>query len=208
MKNHRLFLYSPGNMLGMGLACLGPVLLFAGVVDRGWWLVSLAAHGAGVAAGMLFFRGVTVERQAEMSFEELNWFLEKLMREHGKKLPTEALAHLQSIHESLEVALPRVQEVFEQSGSAGREWSVFRQVVLKYLPETLGNYLRLPATYAAMHKVGDTGKTPRILLAEQLDVLDRELKKTVQSLFESDANKMLVNSRFLEGKFRQATDFL
>jgi hypothetical protein len=79
--------------------------------------------------------------------------------------------------------------------------------VFPYLPETLGNYLRLPATYAAVHKFGNTGKTPKLLLAEQLKVMDSELQITVQSLFENDATRMLVNSRFLESKFEKATDF-
>jgi hypothetical protein len=208
MKQLRLFFYSPGNLLGMGLACIGPLLLFTGVVDKVWWLASIGAYGVGFAAGLLFFPDAVIEQQAEMSLDDLQSFLERLLREHTKKLPSEAVAHLQSIHKSLTEALPRFKELFEQSGTAGREWLVFRQVILSYLPETLGNYLRLPATYAVVHKVGNTGKTPKLLLAEQLAVMDEELQKTVQMLFESDANKMLVASRFLEQKFEKATDFL
>ena len=207
MTKLRLFFYGPGNLLGMALACLGPLLLFTGVIEKGWWFVTAGAYGVGWAAGALFFREVALEQQTEMSLEDLQRFLEKLLQEHAKKLPVEAVSHLQSIHESLKAALPRFQELFERSGSAGREWQVFRQVILNYLPETLGNYLRLPATYAVLHKVGNTGKTPKLLLAEQLQVMDAELQKTVQVLFESDANQMLVNSRFLESKFEKATDF-
>jgi hypothetical protein len=58
-----------------------------------------------------------------------------------------------------------------------------------------------------VHKVGNTGKTPKLLLAEQLKVMDSELQTTVQSLFENDATQMLVTSRFLESKFEKATDF-
>lgn len=140
----------------MGLACLGPVLLFMGIIDKGWWFVSLGAYGAGFSAGMLFFQNVVREQQAEMSFAELACFLEDMQAEHAKKLPREAVEHLQSIHDSLNAALPRFQELFERSGSPGHEWLVFRQVVLNYLPDTLDNYLRLPSTYAAVHKVGDT----------------------------------------------------
>jgi hypothetical protein len=207
MTKLRLFFYGPGNLLGMALACIGPLLLFTGVIEKGWWLVSVGAYGAGWAAGSLFFREVAIEQATEMSLEDLQRFLEKLLQEHARKLPPEALVYLQSIHQSLESALPRFQELFELSGTPGREWQVFRQVILNYLPETLGNYLRLPATYAAVHKVGNTGKTPKLLLAEQLKVMDSELQITVQSLFENDATRMLVNSRFLESKFEKATDF-
>jgi hypothetical protein len=207
MTRLRLFVYGPGNLLGVALACIGPLLLFTGVIDKGWWLVSASAYGAGWAAGALFFREVAIDQMAEMSIEDLERFLEKLLDQHGRKLPAEAAQHLQAIRESLKEALPRFQELLDRSGTAGREWLVFRQVILNYLPETLGNYLRLPATYAVMHRIGDTGKTPRVLLVEQLEIMDAELKRTVQSLYESDANEMLVNSRFLESKFEKATDF-
>ena len=208
MTRLRLFFYGPNNLLGMALACLGPILLLSGVVEKGWWLVSGGAYGFGWAAGALFFRDAAIEQRAEMSLEDLQRFLEKMLRDHAKQLPAEAVTRLQSIYASLEQALPRFQELFERSGSAGREWLVFRQVILNYLPQTLGNYLRLPAAYAAVHKVADTGKTPKLLLVEQLQVMDVELQSTVKSLFESDANAMLVNSKFLESRFAAATDFL
>jgi hypothetical protein len=207
MTKLKLFFYGPGNLLGMALAWLGPLLLFAGVIEKGWWLVSAGTYLAGLAAGTLFFQRVAIEQQTEMSFEDLQRFLEQMLDKHASKLPAEAVTHLRSIHESLKAALPRFQELFERSGIPGQEWFVFRQVILSYLPETLGNYLRLPSTYAAVHKVGSTGKTPRLLLAEQLQVMDVELQNAVQKLFESDANQMLVNSRFLEQRFEKATDF-
>jgi hypothetical protein len=208
MRRLQLYFYGRSNLIGMGLACLGPILLFSGVVDKAWWLVSVSGYGMGWAAGALLFPATVIDQKADMSLADVQSFLDKLLREHSKKLPPEAVAHLQSIQASLAQAAPRFQELFEKSGRAGSEWLVFRQVILSYLPETLSNYLRLPATYAAVHKVGNTGKTPKLLLAEQLSVMDAELQKTVQSLFENDANQMLVTSKFLEQKFERAEDFL
>lgn len=208
MKNARLFLYSPGNLVGIGLACLGPLLLFSGVIDRGWWAVSVAGYGMGQAIGRLFFRNVEMVQKTEMTLQDLQHFLDRMLIEKGQRLPPEAFEHLRSISESLRQALPRFQELFGRSGSAGEEWLVFRQVILSYLPETLDNYLRLPGGYAASHLVADTGLTPRRLLCDQLSVMDSELQKVVQGLFESDANQMLVNSKFLEQKFRKAIDYM
>lgn len=208
MSKLRLYFYGPGNLIGMAMACLGPILLFAGVIDRAWWLVSLGAYGAGWAAGALFYEDVVVEQKVAMTLEDLQRFLCKLLAEHGKKLPQEAVAHLQSIHNSLVEALPKFHELFERSGSPGREWVTFRQVIVSYLPQTLGNYLRLPPTYAAMHKIGNTGKTPKVLLIEQLTVMDMELQAAVKQLFESDVTQMLATSKFLEQKFAKATDFV
>ncbi|MBC8737122.1 hypothetical protein F6X40_09910 [Paraburkholderia sp. UCT31] len=208
MSKLRLFFYGPSNLSGMALACIGPLLLLAGVIDKGWWAVSAGAYGCGWVAGSLFFQNAVIEHRAEMSLEDLQSFLQKLLRDNSSKLPADAVQHLKSIHDSLEQALPRFKELFETSGSAGQQWLMFRQVILNYLPETLGNYLKLPATYARVHKVGNTGQTPSQLLIAQLDVMDIELQNATQALFESDANKMLVNSRFLESKFGKATDFL
>lgn len=208
MSKWRLFFYSPSNMLGCALACFGPVLFMAGVIGTGWWMVTLLAYALGFVAATLLFPAADFEHRTDLTLEDLQHFLEKLLRDHAKSLPDEAVLRLQSIYDSLTQALPKFKEMFEVSGAGGREWMTFRQVILNYLPETLGNYLRLPRAYASMHKVGDTGKTPRMLLVEQLTVMDDELQSAMKSLFDSDINQMLVNSKFLEGKFGKATDFL
>ena len=208
MMKLRLFFYSPNNLLGLTLACLGPVLLLSGLIGKGWYVVSACAYAVGWLSSEVFFTQAVQEQKTELTLDDLQSYLEKMLRENAKKLPDEAVARLTSIHESLQQALPRFKEMASVSGSGGREWLVFRQVILSYLPQTLGNYLRLPPAYAAMHKVGDTGKTPRALLVEQLGIMDEELQTTTKSLFESDVNQMLVNSIFLEGKFAKATDFL
>lgn len=204
----RLFFYSPNNLLGLTLACLGPLLLLCGVIGKGWYLVSALAYGLGWTASAVFFTQAVLEQKTELTLDDLQSFLEKLLNDHAKHLPDEAVARLQSIYTSLVQALPRFKEMAGITGSAGKEWMVFRQVILSYLPQTLANYIRLPTAYAAMHKVGDTGKTPKVLLVEQLSIMDTELQTTAKSLFESDVNQMLVNSKFLDSKFGQATDFL
>jgi hypothetical protein len=208
MTNLRLFFYSHNNLLGLGLACIGPLLLLGGVLGKGWYLVSAMAYGMGWAASAVFFTKAALVQKANLTLDDFQSFLETLLRENLRQLPDPAVVHLKSICESLEQALPRFKEIASTTGSAGKECLVFRQVILNYLPQTLANYLRLPTAYAARHKVGDTGKTAKTLLIEQLGILDAELQATAKSLFESDINKMLVNSKFLESKFGHATNFL
>lgn len=207
MTRFWLFFFSTNNLLGMAAACLGPILLMAGIIGPGWQVVTLLAYVVGWVTGKVFFPDAAIEQKRELSLDDLQRVLETILKEHAKALPDEARASLQSIYQSLEAALPRFKELFEKSGTGGQEWIVFRQVILSYLPETVNNYLRLPAAYAAMHKVGNTGKTPKVLLIEQLSVMDTELQSAVRSLFESDAQKMLINSKFLESKFTKALDF-
>jgi hypothetical protein len=208
MQKLRLFLFSQYNLCGLAVACIGPALVLADVIGRGWPLVSMLGYGVGYAGGVLLFPQAVIEQQAEMSLEDLQGFLSKLLREHSNRLPQEAVAHLKSIADSLEQALPRFKEMFESTGTGGEGWMVFRQVILSYLPQTIGNYLRLPAKYAATHIVGNTGKTPHVLLVSQLKAMDTELIRATQTMFESDANQMLIDTTFLERKFGRVSDFM
>lgn len=202
------YFYSASNLLGLAFASLGPLLYLGGVLGNGWGWVTLFAYGFGAVVATLVFPAPRLPASQDLTLDDLAAFLDRLLREHTHSLPVEAVERLRSIHDSLAQVLPKFREVFAAGAVGGREWLTFRQVILSYLPTILGNYLRLPRGYAHLHKVGDTGKTPRQLLVEQLTVLDEELHSAMNTLFESDLNQMLVNSKFLESKFGKATDFL
>jgi hypothetical protein len=78
--------------------------------------------------------------------------------------------------------------------------------VLRYLPETLANYVALPPVFRTTHALKD-GKTARELLSEQLGLLDGKMKEIVANVAGADAQALLVNGKFLEMKFQQP-DFL
>jgi hypothetical protein len=81
-----------------------------------------------------------------------------------------------------------------------------RETVLRYLPETLANYVALPPVFRSTRSLKD-GKTARQLLAEQLAVLDSTMGEIVANVAKADAQALLANGKFLEMKFRQP-DFL
>jgi hypothetical protein len=81
-----------------------------------------------------------------------------------------------------------------------------RETVLRYLPETLANYVALPPAFRTTHVLKD-GKTARQLLDEQLALLDDKLREVVANVAASDANALIANGQFLEMKFNQP-DFL
>jgi hypothetical protein len=81
-----------------------------------------------------------------------------------------------------------------------------RETVLRYLPETLANYVALPPAFRLTQPLKD-GKTARHLLGEQLGLLDAKLREIVANVASSDAGALIANGQFLEMKFRQP-DFL
>jgi hypothetical protein len=81
-----------------------------------------------------------------------------------------------------------------------------RETVLRYLPETLANYVALPPVFRNSHALKD-GKTARQLLAEQLALLASKMREIVTNVAGADAQALLANGKFLEMKFQQP-DFL
>jgi hypothetical protein len=111
-------------------------------------------------------------------------------------------AHLVSIRAAVSEVLPRLM------GARGADSDLYtvRETVLRYLPETLSNYVTLPPVFRGTRPLKD-GKTARQLLADQLEVLDSTMGEIVANVAKADAQALLANGKFLEMKFRQP-DFL
>src|SRR6266508_3672162 len=69
-----------------------------------------------------------------------------------------------------------------------------------YLPEAVGGYLRLPRQWADSRPV-DRGKTPLMLLVDQLDLLAATMDKVYDAVNRADAAELIAHGRFLEEKF-------
>ena len=72
-----------------------------------------------------------------------------------------------------------------------------------YLPEAIGGYLRLPRQWADTRPV-DRGKTPLMILVDQLDLLGRTMDKVFDAINSADAEALVVHGRFLQEKFGHA----
>jgi hypothetical protein len=187
-----LALYGTANIAGCALALLGPALLFAGVIGPGWLL------------GSAFGRAPELERRIEASLtvEQTLEHLDTLVMRVRPQLTAEMNSHLASVRSSVAEVLPRLV--------GGRHFDndlyTVRETVLRYLPETLANYVALPPVFRSTHALKE-GKTARQLLAEQLALLDDKLREIVANVAGADAQALLANGQFLEMKFRQP-DFL
>lgn len=196
-----LYLYGTPNIVGSIMGILGLALYFTGVIGAYWLLIVAGLYLIGVLVTPRREQ-FHLEIQQEMSVDEIRRQLNELVYTIQKRTPSEILAKVQSIKESIFSILP----VLATMRAGDRNVYIIRQTALDYLPKALQNYLNLPPAFASVHPVRD-GKTARQLLNEQLDILDREMKEIVVVVAANDTQKLLAHGRFLEQKFQQE-DFL
>jgi len=199
-----LFFYGNPNIAGCALALLGPLLLFAGVIGPGWLAITAGLYGVGWLLGWAGRRTPEVERLIEDSLTVGQTLerLDTLIGRVGPHLSADMNANLASVRTSVAEVLPRLV------GARSFDADLFtvRETVLRYLPETLANYVALPPVFRTTHALKD-GKTARQLLAEQLALLDGKMREIVANVAGADAQALLANGKFLEMKFQQP-DFL
>ena len=128
--------------------------------------------------------------------------LDKLVSQVHPLLTADMQQQLASVRTSVAEVLPRLV------GARSHDADLFtvRETVLRYLPETLANYVALPPVFRNSHALKD-GKTARQLLAEQLALLASKMREIVANVAGADAQALLANGKFLEMKFQQP-DFL
>ena len=196
-----LQLYSSANITGCAFALAGPALLFAGLIEHGWLLITAGLYAAGWLLGR---RAPELERHIEesLSIEDTLARLDAIIAGARPYLTQEMSASLASVRSSVAEVLPRLVG----ADAHNADLYTVRETVLRYLPETLANYAALPPAFRASHPLQE-GKTARELMTEQLGLLDGKLREIVANVAASDAQALLANGQFLEAKFREP-DFL
>jgi hypothetical protein len=122
-----------------------------------------------------------------------------LVRDAQGDLDPEAFERLKAVESTLVTVLGEMRNV----SGGDRDGFIVRQTVREYLPEALATYRALPADYATEVPL-QAGKTARDHLLHQLDLLHRALQEIAGRQDEDNARRLLINSRFLEGKFDQS----
>jgi len=200
-----LFLYSTPNMVGSLLAMGGLGLFFGGVIHAYWWAIVAGLYVAGVAGWPRSELAETAE-QAELSTEMLGQQVRRLVDSVAKGLPKEALDELHKIQSTLTELLPRLQQLQDRGVISGKDQFTVIETVRRYLPDTLGAYLRLPKFYAQMQTLSD-GRTASQVLTGQLKLLNTSLEEIAKNAFTGDAEKLVTNGQFLQSKFSEVTAF-
>jgi hypothetical protein len=200
-----LYLYSTGNIAGCLLAMGGLGLFFGGVIHAYWWAIVAGLYGSGVLAWPRSELAETAER-TELSTEQMAQQVRKLVDSVAKGLPKEALDELHDIQATLTELLPRLQQLQDRGVISAKDSFTVLETVRRYLPDTLGTYLRLPRFYAQMQTLAD-GRTAAQILTAQLKVLSASLKEIAKNAFTGDAETLVSNGRFLQAKFSEVTAF-
>jgi hypothetical protein len=122
--------------------------------------------------------------------------LDRLVAQARLQLPDDLVVHLYSVRCSIAQALPWLV----QGPAHEADLFTVRETVRRYLPDTLAHYQALPPAMRTTHAVKD-GKSARQLLAEQLALLDEEMRGIAAKVSSTDVQALLANGRFLEARF-------
>jgi len=167
------------------------------------------AIGGSTGAGVLGWPRSDLAKTAEeteLSSEMLAQQVRKLVDSVAQGLPKDSLDRLRGIQATLTELLPRLAEMRERGIISAKDSFTVIETVRRYLPDTLGAYLRLPRFYAQMQPLSD-GRTAAKTLFDQLTVLDTSLQDVAKSAFAGDAETLVTNGQFLESKFSEKLAF-
>jgi hypothetical protein len=197
-----LFLYSTANMVGSLLALMVIGCYLMGIINEGWFYLTVGAYVFGYLISPK--PSQTLQLSANPTPADILPVLDQLISHHGHKLPREGLDALQSIRRQLDELMPKLSQI--AGGQGGITLIELTHAITRDLPATLANYTALPGTFAQMHPIRD-GKTARVLLLEQLTVLNKAVETLSADLLSSDAERLANHGQYLEGKFGR-TDFV
>jgi hypothetical protein len=191
------YLMSNGNLAGCAAAATMTVLYLVGVIDSYWGVLSVVAYGA---AAVGFGRSAPPKQLPQGLDTQV--YLDWLRTQALPKLTGEASASLQRILDTATELWPRLKELQDQGLVQVENRTMLKQTLTQLLPEMVTNYLQLPAVYARTYKVN--GKTPQVLLEEQLTLLESHVMQIRDGVYSREVDKLLANGRFLQEKFDQS----
>jgi hypothetical protein len=137
-----------------------------------------------------------------LPFEAALEQFDRMVQSVAPQLQPAMLARLESIRGSVAEVLPRLVG----NDTVDESLYTVRETIVRYIPETLANYLALPPVFRLTRVLKD-GKTARDLLLEQLAMVDDQMKEVVGNVARGDVDALLANGQFLEARFRDR-DFL
>lgn len=190
-----LFLYSTQNLVGCSLAIAGLGLFFGGLIDDWWFFIVLGLYAVGWFA-VPRDHELELRVRNEATQADLTESIDDLLARSKAKLPHEAVERLTHIRSVVQDLAPKL---FTGEMAVNSAISL-TNAVTRDLPETVHNYLQLPTAFATLHVIHN-GKTCKQLLLEQLDLLNQQLSKIAESIYQEDAEALVINGQFLQEKF-------
>lgn len=208
MQRFWLYFYDLPNIFGLAcllVALLGYMAFVMLGADFGSAMVLLVAVVLAYPLGWLL--GVVLRKketllqfEQTLTAEQITTEMQRLLGKVKNRISPDAYTHLESIQASILSVLPQLVA----GQFANQDLFTVKKTVFDYLPTTLENYLKLPTAYANRHVIQD-GKTANTLLTEQLALIDTSMQQVVHSIYNDDAQALLVNERFLQGRLQEVS---
>ena len=148
-------------------------------------------------------KATTLLTTPALSKKDLERTLKKWFNDVAKQLPTDINKKVKRITNILLDILPHIPDI----NSSDQNIYMIRQITIKYLPETVNNYLSLSPNLVD-NKIITDGKTAKQLFMEQLDLLESELDEMLSGFHRNDSQRLLSHGRFLEEKFGRSDSWL
>lgn len=190
MNGIKRYLLSSSNMVGCSAAALVSFLFLLGVLNAYW--IGLACIAYTISA-LAFWRPATKSLAPGLdTMEYMAW----LSKEVVPNVPIESASTLIRILDVVNEIWPRLKEMQEEGLVQYSNREEIKQALTVFLPELVVNYLKLPSKYARTHKID--GKTPALLLEEQLKMLETHINAIRDNVYAKDVESLRTHGRFLK----------
>ena len=176
-----LFIYGNKNIAGSLLGLGALAAYFTGFIHEWWYAIVAGGYGIGYLAAPGSPQ-LETEINAQMSNAQIESALAQLNTQVKPLLGADAYALVASISNSIVSILPNVSK----TAIADEQLFTVRQTALEYLPQTLQNYLNLPPAFRNVQPL-ESGKTAKVVLVEQLTLLDQKMKEIVKNVLANDS---------------------
>ena len=128
--------------------------------------------------------------------EELLADLDGFADEVDDQLPDPVASRVERVVSIVRDTIPRLDRL----GPGSYQAHSVVATATSYLPEAVGAYLRLPREWADTRPV-QGGKTPMMLLCDQLDLLGYTMGQVLDAILRADAAALVAHGAFLQEKF-------
>lgn len=185
---------STKNLTGLSFAAVGPILGLT-VINP---IAGIALAPALYAVGALVAPGRKKPLKVSDTADSKDAIrsLEEIQRKIRRRVPDLVARRVKYISNSIADSLRRADSL----GEGSHEVFGLVKTATDYLPTALQAYLDLPRHYADRKVVKD-GKTPLVILVEQLDLLIKKMDEIAEAVNRADSDKLIAHGRFLDEKF-------
>jgi hypothetical protein len=170
------------------------------------WIMPIGMGGALLAGALLvavtlilaFARlttPVAPERLAQVPLKALPARTEQWLETQRPALPAPAQMLLDGIGTRLDMLSPQLVTLDEQQPAAAE----VRKLLAEQLPELIRGYARVPEPLRGQAR---NGRSPDAQLADNLKLIDDELREMSEQLAQGDLDSFATRGRFLEIRYR------